>query len=381
MRFIGAMVLGFFAAIGMDSARHAEAASPVDTLTEWTIPFPNSLPLWIALRGQEVVFRDFNNGQVGRLDPQGGSVTVWPLPYISLYPGDLKVRSSDGAVFLTAGNEGEIGQFDIDSGVLRRWPLPIGVGAGPIGPMGLAIDEDGGVLFSAWKPSNDGSVIGRLDTTTGDVDVWPIPASMVLFIAPIAAGPNHTVFFADNGFGPRNVVRLDTTTGAFTSWPVTHQLPYDVAADATGQIYFQEVDSVSAVARLIPETGRVTEWRTPGGMNDRLGVLGNRVIFGSADPAGLAVLDTTHPGRESIAPPFAPQTVAPTSSAITPIDQPLVAQTAQSTVQSRTVRRRSNGAFDGWATGVSARSIAATDSPRAIYFGEDGQPVIGRINN
>ena len=263
--------------------------------------------------------------------------------------------------------------------MLRRWPLPINVA---FGPAGLAIDEDGGVLFSAWKPSNDGSIIGRLDTTSGNVDIWTVPASMALFISPIAAGPNHTVFFADNGLGPRVVARLNTTTGMFTPWAITNQPAYDIVVNASGHVYFQEITvSEWAIARLIPETGRVTEWLTPGTFNDKMSIVGNRVLFASVTPTGVAVLDATQPGRESSASSFASETIAPTSSVVTPVDQTLVAQTAQSIAQSRTVRRRSSDAFDGWAIDAQPMGIAATASPRAAYFSESAQPVIGRITN
>jgi CheY-like chemotaxis protein len=177
------------------------------------------------------------------------------------------------------------GQFDVGSQVLQRWLLPFVVPGD--GPWGLAIDDQGRGLFRASDTANLGTLIGRLDTTTGTVTVWTVPTSIAdNFGGPIVALPGGSVFFNAPG-APFGVVVLDTNTGVFTSWATTAQPALAIATDGAGNLFFQEESSFQAIARLVPATGRLTEWITPGAVLDDLTFAFGRLFFGSITPTGV----------------------------------------------------------------------------------------------
>src|SRR3954470_18881139 len=167
-------------------------------------------------------------------------------------------------LFATNGQAGEISQFDPASQLLRRWPV-----AQPFdGPWSLAVDEEGRVLFRATESSIGRTRIGRLDTTAGTVTTWLVPEGVAASSAgDMALLPGGSVFFNVYGVGNSNaVVILDTAAGVFTAWSTAGEPAYSVATDGAGNVYFQE--TAPAIARLVPATGQVTEWPTPGGLDD-----------------------------------------------------------------------------------------------------------------
>lgn len=379
--------LGICAVVaGQGAVRADGTAGARDTLTEWAIPFEQTSPQWIAAAGRDIVFTNYGGiPYLGRLEPDSGLVTRWPIPYVGTSPGAIDVRSSDRAVFLMGLVEGEIGQADLGAQMLRRWPMPALSEGQPLTPWYLTMARDGTVLFLAYDSANTGYV-GRLDTTAATVSLWAIPDSVELSLWQLAQGLGDDVFGNFDGFGPRGVFRLNMATGAFTIWSTSPVEPvYAIATDPAGQLYFQQMgDSGSSIARLVPETGLLTQWPTLDNFQDRLVFAAGHVAFGgmvAPDLQGLVALDVSYPGQDSFLPSPTTQTVTPISVALTPNDQALVGESAHAARHVTSVRRRSQGAFDGWPVAGAPRALAVVPSLPAIYFSEPGRAAIGRITN
>jgi streptogramin lyase len=349
------------------------AAGRADTLTQWEVPFAESQPFKIMVAGPDVFYLDGGFEQhLGRLDPAKGKFTQWTLPFPATSPGEIVRRDSDGAIFVTGAVLGEIAQFNAATQVLRRWRLPF-VEPGE-GPFSVAVDDQGRVLFETVDVANLRLMIGRLDTATGAVAVWPVSPDIAdTQVGPIIALPDGTVFFNSVS----SVAVLDPASGVFTSWAPSSQPAWALASDGAGSLYFQEQSSTfTGIARLIPGTGRLTEWATPGAFDDDLTFASGKLLFGSIEPTGLAALDPLQPGTETVLAAMSSEPVVPLSGVATVSSATLSGKRGHGRVFRNEVVPSSAGAFTSWAVANGVRAVGAGQG--AVYFTE-GAAAIGRI--
>ena len=300
-------------------------ASEAAELTAWHLPFSGSSPFQVAVGAGGVSYVDFDGGTgetfLGVLDTQRGRFNEMRTPFFA-GSGDLRVRAGDGAVFLTDSATGDLGRGDVASRDFWRWTLPGGAGV-----RSFVFDDAGRVLFLAGNAEGR-MMIGRLDTATGAVSIWPVPDSMDTpgedFAWRIVKLADGSVLVNMNGFAhPRQLVRLDLATGVFTAWATPGQPVFALAADAAGSVYFHEVDSgLRRVGRLVPATGELTEWNVDLPDVEFLGEMAlesGRLFFGINNPVGMVALDPTVAGDESVLAPFVADPVTPSSEVISPV--------------------------------------------------------------
>jgi streptogramin lyase len=161
-------------------------------------------------------------------------------------PSDIKVRSSDGSVFIAGLSHNEIGQFDPQTQSLRRWPLALDIESG--GPFSLGIDDVGGVFFTAYN--SVGSLIGRLDTTSGTITAWKVPDS-IGDATRLTVAPGGRVFFTDNG-GGFTLASLDVGTGTFVAWSLTAQPVFAILSTRLATYSFKSSRRRSWASRGCP---------------------------------------------------------------------------------------------------------------------------------
>ena len=356
------------------TAQVSEAA----VLTSWRLPFSNSQPLQVAAAaGGGVYYVNFDGEgatatYLGLLDTARGKFREIQIPFFA-GSGDLRVRAGDGAVFLTDAATGELGQGDVAGRTFSRWTLPDGAFV-----RSFVFDDAGRILFLA--NNQDGRMqIGRLDTATGALSVWPLPDSMADpgndFAWRIVKATGGTVFVNVNGFTHRGqLVRLDLATGVFTAWATTAQPVFGLVTDAAGAVYFHEIDpDVRRVGRLVPSTGQLTEWNFPIADVEFLGEMAletGRLFFGLNNPIGLAALDPTAAGDESVLAPFVADPVTPSTAVISPV----VTRRARSRAGSARPAvsappATASGAFTIWDTGGVL--LGNGDGAGAVYGSTD----------
>jgi streptogramin lyase len=311
---------------------------------------------------------------LGRLDTESATVTEWPLSNPATSPGDVQVRPSDGAVFFTNATVGELGQFDPLSRLLQRWPLSLDVPPGDTpGPWSIAFDASDRVIFSAHDAN--GPLIGRLDTTSGHLDVWSSPEGGPV---RVRLAPDGTVIFPT--MSPQfDVVRFDPTTGVFTAWALVDQPLWGSVVDGSGDCFFlQQSSDFQGLARFSPDTGRFTNWATSDLFQyDSLELLSGHIFFSSSSPTALEALDPSVAGTDTILSPTDTQTVPPRTSVVTPTTATLSGQQASAQVTQRTAQRQTTGEFSIWLLPDAPHMLATV--PGAVYYTDDNERFIARL--
>jgi virginiamycin B lyase len=141
---------------------------------------------------------------------------------------------------MTDFNNDALWRFDIPSGQFTRFDVPE--------PSDVAVDAAGIVWFSVPLES----AIGRLDPQTGAVTLTPtsiIPRSL-------AFATDGQLWFTAR-FTPQGVGRLNTATGEVTVFPLENVGPQDIAASPDGSVWFTQTTKGN-IAR-IDNSGVITE--------------------------------------------------------------------------------------------------------------------------
>ncbi|HEV8329227.1 MAG TPA: hypothetical protein VGQ08_17260 [Nitrospiraceae bacterium] len=193
-----------------------------------------------------------NLSELGRLDSGTARIERIKLGERSRPHG--VIVGPDGAPWITDGGLNAIVRVDPVTKAVRVFPLPSGrEGAN----LNTATFDKRGVL---WFTGQSG-VYGRLDLTTGKVEV---------FDAPKGTGPygitttlDGTVYYAS--LAGSYIARLDSDTGVATviEPPTPRQGARRVWADSKGKIWVSEWN-VGQLGRYDPATNTWKEWRMPG---------------------------------------------------------------------------------------------------------------------
>src|SRR5437773_8604481 len=140
-------------------------------------------------------------GELGLLDPATGQIRRIKLGEKSRPHG--VIVGPDGAPWITDGGLSAIVRVDPKSEAVKIFSLPPDR---PGANLNTATFDKRGVL---WFTGQSG-VYGRLDPTTGKMDVFDAPKGAGPY--GIAAAPDGTVYYAS--LAGSYIARLDSTTGA-----------------------------------------------------------------------------------------------------------------------------------------------------------------------
>jgi streptogramin lyase len=168
-----------------------------ESVTEWLIPFADSQPFQIAAVGTSVFYLTAAYDQnLGRLDIEQNTVTEWPLSHPGASPGDIEIRPSDGAVFVTG------------------------------------VAPDGTIVFPIGGPSSPFQIM-RLDPATGVFTAWQL-ADQPLFGSVLDPAGN---FFFTQYSSIYGVTRLNPATGRLTTWATPDLLNSESMVLLSGHIF------------------------------------------------------------------------------------------------------------------------------------------------
>jgi virginiamycin B lyase len=253
---------------------------------EWTVPVENSLPHDPAVDPQGNIWLTLQRAnQVARLNPETGEWKIFHAPTPNSGPHGL-VADADGNIWFTENSAGKIGRVDARTGQVTEYAAP--TAQDPHTPI---FGPDGALWFTA-QSSN---LVVRMDTKTGTMREFRVPTPNARPYG-IVVGPGGALWFCE--FGVNKLARLDPKTGSITEYeapladtrprrlavvdnaiyytdfrtgrlgrldlarmsfrdwpspsgPASH--PYGIAADASGQLWYNEF-SANQLVRFNPQT-------------------------------------------------------------------------------------------------------------------------------
>lgn len=202
--------------------------------------------------GGKVWYTAQRQGALGILDPATGAVRQVPLGEGSAPHG--VIQGPDGAAWITDSGQNAIVRVDPKTEQVRVWKLPDEVGYANLNT--AAFDGEG----MHWFTGQNG-VYGRLDPSTGKMDVWKDPKGRGPYgIASTPAGEVYYVSLAGS-----HLAKVDRRTGEATviEPPTTKQGARRVWADSKGDLWISEWNS-GQLSRYSPSSGAWKSWMLPG---------------------------------------------------------------------------------------------------------------------
>jgi virginiamycin B lyase len=182
--------------------------------------------------------------------PQGEpKVTAFKVPAGSR-PHDV-APARDGGVWYTAQGSGKLGWLDPKTGAVKE--VPLGTGSAP---HGVIVGPDG----APWITDGGQNAIVRVDPATSEVKKYPLPGTRNVNLNTAAFDKKGRIWFTGQGgaYG-----RLDPSTGAMDVWDAPNgRGPYGITVTPNGDVYYASLAG-SYIGKVDPEAGRVTVLRPP----------------------------------------------------------------------------------------------------------------------
>lgn len=191
-------------------------------------------------------------GELGWLDPATGKTRQITLGEGSAPHG--VIVGPDGAPWITDGGLNAIVRVSPATQEVRKYPLP--AGRGPTDLNTATFDHEGHLWFTG-----QGGVYGRLDPSTGRLQVWDAPRGPGPY--GMTTTPAGDVYFAS--LAGSYIARINLKTGSATVLqpPTLGQGARRVWSDSHGRLWVSEWNAGN-LAVYDPSTGRWREWRLPG---------------------------------------------------------------------------------------------------------------------
>ncbi len=225
-------------------------------------------------------------------------ITEWDLPRPTIQPHDVVVDSK-GTVWYSDFGDQKVGKFDQKTGKLVEIDTPELKKGSPYGSLSIRLDRD----ENLWLGMMYQAAIGKLDTKTEKLQVWPIPAewnrpnTQVNMTSPLNIAVDGKVWTQNNGFA--GVHRVDLKTGQWETWepfkeaPVGHNI-YDVISDSKNNAWFTDIGR-ETIGRIDAQTKQVTLFSTPTkASGPRRGIMDaqDRIWFGEYRANRVGMFDT-----------------------------------------------------------------------------------------
>jgi len=204
--------------------------------------------------------------------PWTARVTEYTTPNDRSWPEGI-ANGPDGNVWFTGGPSffHKIDKIT-PSGVITEINLPDGTSSDAV-TAGPKTDPT-----SVWFTDGQQGMVGRVDTKTDAVRMFPAPG-FGGFYQGIAAGPDGNLWVT--GYG--GIGRINPANGKIISFPVVGATPGDITAGPDGNLWFTDING-SQVGR-IDTSGHVTLFPVPGhaGTNGIVAGPDGNMWFVSAD--------------------------------------------------------------------------------------------------
>ena len=202
---------------------------------------------------------------MGRLNPETGEITVYPLPDPEAKDPHTPIVAENGDVWFTIQNSNMLGRLVPGTGDIRLTKMP----RERARPYGIKEDSKG-TIWIAYRGSN---AVASLDPATWEFTEYetpnPDPESHPggYYIRRLAIDSQDNIWYADSGRG--FIGRLDPNSGEIKEWPSpsgakSHPYAIEVIDDI---IWYNESDQrPDALVRFDPQTEEFQSWAIPSGV-------------------------------------------------------------------------------------------------------------------
>ncbi len=200
--------------------------------------------LWRDTRGA-IWFTEHQGMRIGRLDPATGAIRLWDVPRLAVadgvaHPFSIAVTEAGEVWFGAAERGGALGRLDPATGAVRLYPLPACDGW-PQDIVALAPDQAGRV----WFIEHQEACMGYIETATGQVTEWrtppapPAPDGEARTLNALVFDPATNALWLTST-GANALIRYTPDTRAYTYYPlpIPRSIPYGVALDQAGALWF-----------------------------------------------------------------------------------------------------------------------------------------------
>jgi virginiamycin B lyase len=166
---------------------------------------------------------------IGRLDPRSGKIQLKEVPTPHAVPYGIVVNSAGVPYFCEFGSN-KLGSVDPKTMAITEYALPQGAR-----PRRLALASDGGIYYSDFARG----YLGHFDPTSKNVEEWASPNGPDSRPYGITVTPDGTVWYAETGVIPNQLVRFDPKTKKFSSTAVPSGggVIRNMAAAPDGKVY------------------------------------------------------------------------------------------------------------------------------------------------
>ena len=266
------------------------------TFLEWDVPTLGQRPRDPLMTPDGMIWWAGMYGSlIGRLDPETGEITEYPMPDPAARDPHTPVVTNNGDIWFTIQNSNMLGRLVPDTGDVRLTDMP----TEDARPYGIKEDSNG-MLWIAYRGAPK---IARVDPDSWEIvefvtpDPDPDSHHGNWYIRRLAIDSNDTIWYVDSGRG--YLGRLDPVTGETTEWltpsgETSHPYAIEIIDDI---IWFNESDQrPDALVRFDPATEEFQSWAIPSG----IGIIrhmrathdGDLVIHqSSTNTVGLVLID------------------------------------------------------------------------------------------
>jgi virginiamycin B lyase len=222
---------------------------------EWEVPTSNSHPHDPAVAPDGALwYTGQMSNTIGRLDPVTGKIHEFQLKTPNSGPHGL-VADREGNIWFTASFKGYIGKLDPRTGAVREYPLPNKSANDPHTPV---FDQK----CMLWFTVQSGNQVGRLDPETGLIVVKNVPTPHALPYG-IAVNSKGVLYFCE--FGTNKLGSINPATMEITEHPLpAGARPRRLTITPDDIVYYSDYER-GYLGRFDPTTGKTEEWRSPGG--------------------------------------------------------------------------------------------------------------------
>lgn len=230
-------------------------AEPVVEITEWKVPYADSLPRDPWVGGPDLIWFVGQTGNyVGSLQPSTGEFKRYDLPEGA---GPHTVISNDKGVWYAGNRDNHIGLLSPATGKIQQIAMP-GMRDGD--PHTMDFTDSGDIWFTMQQSNK----IGYLDTNTRKVKFHDVPT--------LGARP-YGLIVHDNQpwvalFGTNKLATVAQGKVKEIVLPREDARPRRLAVTRDGNVWYGDYAG-GYLGRYNSKTGKISEWKMPSGGSAR----------------------------------------------------------------------------------------------------------------